>query len=438
MKFEAEYSLYLNNEKIEEDSSVILFGEESLSIFPKTKQALSIHWQEITTIFYENYKVYITLICGKVIEIKSLGYKFEDFIRLASKFRNERLIKIDMVDEPLKKSITEASISYYSMDKSFKDKAELHIYETSLVVFPDTHNFIRLPLKFIDKIKEGDYSIEITIENGERLEISELGKNFDHFKESLHTQINLLDIMVQNIISSFMPQADSFSIRTASKKINEGKLIKISEIEKSLPEFFTNLEKRICSNETDTKEFQYLFSISEKDKISFGIKKGLMGKMSGDCFIFLFFIKTNENLLAVFESFSIDTKSKNETDNRASYFYRCNTSFDDFLSFFNTAMTDINFRRMPILISDEKLGDPRYQIYNSAIYRIPNLKKLRELYIGRVIHSNFESWSNDINELIKFAGQNLMTGKRWTKNIEIENEEEICRDTNTHADTATN
>ena len=57
--------------------------------------------------------------------------------------------------------------------------------------------------------------------------------------------------------------------------------------------------------------------------------------MSGDCFIFLFFIKTNENLLAVFESFSIDTKSKNETDNRASYFYRCNTSFDDFLSFFN-------------------------------------------------------------------------------------------------------
>ena len=85
-------------------------------------------------------------------------------------------------------------------------------------------------------------------------------------------------------------------------------------------------------------------------------------------------------------------------------------------------MTAINFRRLPILISDERLNEPKYSEYRIAIDRIKELKKLRELYIGRVIHGDFKLWSENIKEIIKFAGKN--NRDRWNKICYNEEESE--------------
>jgi len=231
-----------------------------------------------------------------------------------------------------------------------------------------------------------------------------------------------MDLMVQNIISDFMPTMDTISIRESSRKLKEGKIMLISSIEKLLPGFEKELEKRILSNDMDKKEYQFLMSLAQKSKTSFGIKKGLMGQMSGDYFIFLFFIELGKNRwITAFESFSTEGKIQGETDKRATYFYRVE-DLEEFLNFFNIAMTAINFRRLPILISDRKLNEPKYSTYNIAMNKLQELKKLRELYIGRVIHGDFESWSKDIEELIKFADKN--NKGRWDKNCYNEEESE--------------
>jgi hypothetical protein len=78
-------------------------------------------------------------------------------------------------------------------------------------------------------------------------------------------------------------------------------------------------------------------------------------------------------------------------------------------------MLDINFRREPIYISDEKLDEAEYTKYKIAIQKIPSLRILRDLYVGRIIHSSPEQWKNDVLELLRFNTVTKNDSDKWKK-----------------------
>jgi hypothetical protein len=63
-------------------------------------------------------------------------------------------------------------------------------------------------------------------------------------------------------------------------------------------------------------------------------------------------------------------------------------------------MMAINFRREPIYLKDEDLEKPEYLKYKTAVGRIPELKLIRQLFAGRVVHSSPEEWKNNVDELV--------------------------------------
>jgi hypothetical protein len=78
-------------------------------------------------------------------------------------------------------------------------------------------------------------------------------------------------------------------------------------------------------------------------------------------------------------------------------------------------MLDVNFRREPIYLPCERLEEADNVKYKIALQRIPSLQFLRNLYIGRVMHSSLEQWKSDIMDLLK---SNLLTqddAVRWKK-----------------------
>ena len=79
------------------------------------------------------------------------------------------------------------------------------------------------------------------------------------------------------------------------------------------------------------------------------------------------------------------------------------------------AMLMVNFRREPIYLSDDKLKQPQYAAYRFAIGKLPALQSLRQLFIGRVIHSSPEQWKKDAAELLKFNTASTDDGERWKK-----------------------
>jgi hypothetical protein len=81
----------------------------------------------------------------------------------------------------------------------------------------------------------------------------------------------------------------------------------------------------------------------------------------------------------------------------------------------NRCMLDINFRREPIYLPDERLEEADHIKYKIALQRIPSLQLLRAMYIGRVIHSSPEQWKSDVIELLRFNLTTQDNAIKWKK-----------------------
>jgi hypothetical protein len=88
---------------------------------------------------------------------------------------------------------------------------------------------------------------------------------------------------------------------------------------------------------------------------------------------------------------------------------------ENFIKNINHSMIDVNFRREPIFLSENQLDSTKYVQYRFAIARIPSLRMLRSLFIGRVIHSSPEQWKSNIASLLAFNTKSLDDKEKWTK-----------------------
>lgn len=88
---------------------------------------------------------------------------------------------------------------------------------------------------------------------------------------------------------------------------------------------------------------------------------------------------------------------------------------ENFTKNINRYMIDINFRREPIFLSENQLKDTKYVQYRFAIAKMPSLMTLRNLFVGRVIHSSADQWKNDVASLLAFNARSLDDTEKWKK-----------------------
>jgi hypothetical protein len=195
--------------------------------------------------------------------------------------------------------------------------------------------------------------------------------------------------------------------------------------------------------------------------VSVGIKRGLMGDLTGTYIWMMFpFLNPGTNRLSntiAIEAFNTkDNTEENEKQESntedsvrkaeeetgqnpdegqkpatkgATYFFRimgrkeyAQTKDEDliiglenFTKSINRAMIDVNFRREPIFLSEKQLDSTKYVQYRFAISRMPSLRMLRSLFIGRVIHSSLEQWKSNIASLLAFNTKSLDDTEKWKK-----------------------
>ncbi len=408
---------------------IVRLDEESISILPAFGEVIFIQFRDILGLSGEDYKVHLDLSSKERLVISGLGYKYEDFLRVLSKLRNEIILKDLLMHESLKKSGVECD--FVSLDESGAERQRgrclPRLYDTALVIIPEAGEFIRLPYSDISKILEKDHALIIDTEQGETHIFSMMGKNFDPFKRELSAIINELSLRVQSVLKDLLPGADSLTIRKVARLMKEGRAAKRADIDSVSPGLWQELEKRVDDSGVKS-EYDFLASMSQHERCCIGLKRGLMGDLTGDYVWFLIPIYSTDaeepgNVIAM-EAVS------GEGGGKATYFFRImsrniyrsvreietmHTEADGFITLINHCMTAINFRREPIYLPEEKLGEPRYQKYRFAIAKIPELRKLREHFIGRVIHHSPEQWRQDVMDLLAFNVKTRDDGDRWTK-----------------------
>jgi hypothetical protein len=415
--------------------AAIKLEEQTLSLAPRSGDAIFLSLIDIINVVPADYRVSLDLSSGEKIEIYDLGYKFEDFVRTLFALRNEMVLKYLLMNETVKKSGVQAEAVYADPqgDEKLFEHCEPRLYETSLTLVPSVDDPIRIPYSDILRVDDKDYSLEITTESGENIRLSKMGSEFDSIRQGLADAMNELALKTQSTLKWAFPALDPAGTRNAARFLKEGRAARRADIESVAPELWSSLEKKIELAGIG-KEYEHLKSLSQQDRVCIGIKRGLMGDLTGDHLWLLFPIYNSDpkrpgNALAmeVARLQSSEPDADLAGDNRdqvsqgggnATYFFRISSRkdyanivkdmtemhqcADRLISRMNRLMLDINFRREPIYLSDERLKEPQYNRYLYAVRKIPSLKALRELFIGRVIHSSFEQWKSDVSELLKF------------------------------------
>jgi hypothetical protein len=331
------------------------------------------------------------------------------------------------MQEKLKGSGVKAEFVYWdeSGEERGRGKCEPRLYETAIVVIAERGDFTRIPYSDLLEISEEDYNLVLTTEYGQKIVLSKMGDQFDPFARALSAWNNELQLKVQSSLKELLPEFDPLVIRKAARFMKEGRAAKRSDIESISPDLWIELEKRL--EVAGIKEgYDFLKALSQKERICVGLKRGLMGDLTGEYIWFLIPIYSESrgepgNAIAM-------EATAGEGGGKATYFFRIasrkdypkeieklHKEADDLIKRINRCMLDINFRREPIYLPEEKLEEPQYIKYKFAVQRLPGLQTLRHLFIGRVVHVSPEQWKQDVMNLLKFnvSAQDDIT--KWTK-----------------------
>jgi thiamine kinase-like enzyme len=185
------------------------------------------------------------------------------------------------------------------------------------------------------------------------------------------------------------------------------------DIDAVSPGIWTELENKLDAFGVK-EEYEYLTSLGNSERTCIGMKRGLMGDLTGEYIWFLVPIFNLDpaqpgNAIAM-EATAIEGSGK------ATYFFKITDSsiyeilknqeelqavVDKSLKQINRDLITVNFRREPIYLTDEQLNSITYVAYRRAVLKVPALQELRRLFIGRVIHNSPEQWKEAITQLLK-------------------------------------
>lgn len=385
-----------NGKEIEKGETKIILDEEKFSLMPEKAQPISISLRDVTDFFAKDYSISLSLLGGGRLVISQFGYQYEDFVRALTKLRHEIIQKELLMKEGVRKTGFEANYEYQKDSQKYLGECEIDIYETGLVIKPTYGDLIRISFSEIIDFFSEDYKIVLNTEVG-KLILSHLGEKFDTFSQALKQSLDDLSLKIQSILKEFLPEIDPLTIQRVGQLLKDGLAADKSQIDQISSKIWPGLEKEL--KKLGIKEsYDYLRSLSKASQIFIGIKRDLMGDLTGEYIWFLVPVSSEKsgNFIAM------EAASTIEGGGKATYFFKIprGEKLDDLVKKINRCMLAINFRREPIYLKDEDLEKPDYLKYKTAVSKIPELKLLRQLFIGRVIHTSPENWKENVNIIL--------------------------------------
>ncbi len=408
---------------------LIILGPETFMIQSRVDQGLNFTYREVVAVKAIDYQIHIELSSAETLTIFNLGYRYEDFCHDFHYLRNEMIIKDLLMKEKLCYPGTKAEFIYFDEHGRETDKGgcELRLYETALMIIPVTSEIIRVPYRDFHNIEATDYQIIIAAEYGEKLIFSMLGKMFDPFVRDLQGIMNDLTETAQSFIEDVVPDCGPGIIRRLTGLVKEGKAVQKNVIEQIAPSFWSGLENRL-EQAGIKNEYDYLRRLSTAERIQIGFKRGLWGDLSGYYLWFLIPIyslnPTEPGNIVAMEAVSEEGQKK------ATYFFKIvnrseyrnlssqealDQKVDQILQGMNHCLSAVNFRREPIYLNEAELMKPENLSYRLAIQKIPALRSLRNCFVGRIIHSSFQQWSEDVANLLQFNVNVDDEDAKWKK-----------------------
>ena len=440
-----DYTLSDDSGPIGSGSVKAIIDETYVKIVPTMGEPITFSPREILEFAEGDYDISLLLASKEKLVLSKLGINFENFSRILSKARNDVVMKDMLMQESL---VLGGLKGFYDYNGS-SGNCELRIFEAGLVVVVERGEPLRFHFSKIAGVTDGDYSLTLTMESGEKLTISKMGGQYEPFKKALNDAMNKLALKTQDLIKSVAPAVDSSQVRRAARLMRDGKAAKKSDLDAISPAIWHGMEKKI-EEIGILEEYKFVSSLAQKEKLCVGVKRGLMGDFTGDYLWILAPVldanaiileavqvgegETVEPLPSVSEEAAPTEAAPEEKDEDinksggrwATYVFNImprsqypaqdmDTKTDEMIARLNDCMLSINFRREPIFTSDSDLELPKNVKYWYSVQKLPSLRELRGRFVGRAIHVNKEQWQKAIRDVLSFNVSSKDDEAKWKK-----------------------
>jgi hypothetical protein len=402
--------------------------------------SLNLKLRDILEVKAEDYQIQLSLINGEDLKLSQLGYRYEDFLESLYFWRQEVLLQDMLMQEKFLKPDINAHYELMNMADTAEGflssgKGRVRLFETAVVLLPEQADPLRFPYSLLSTVREEDYCVILETEYQEILKLSMLGARRDFLLRELEAAEERLTAETTSLLEEVIPGIDSTLLAKAAKLLKDGQAVSKQKLDALHPSLWVQFANKIL-NSPLKDEFLFLKSISQENHISFGVKKGLMGDLTG-VYLWALFPVFSSDPQKPGNAVIMETLAAAGEKKMATYVFRllsrseypkCSAEVltkaaGDFTAKFNRCMTAINFRREPIYLTDAQLKEPAYSKYLYSLQKLPLLRELRSIYLGRIIHSAFDSWQSRVQDILTFNVSTLDDKQRWSKEKEAGLEE---------------
>jgi len=312
--------------------------------------------------------------------------------------------------------------SYAEGDVTVFGQAPVEVFEDCVIVLPTNLEARRVPLHFLTGLDKDASAFALTLRvDDDTYTFSKLGHETDLFERAVIKQAKALREKTLEMVQSIDPTLSSTQAAQVAKLMPGGATASLEVLAQTAPSFVAVAEEMLAKSRageyypllkeigtTDQLRLGFLAYESSADSSSSQAGAPDIGEViasggfgageqtgEGDAtkapsFIFYAVVPCADKTKCAVE-FGVP-----EGESAATFIYRCDEGFDQFVNKLNRGMEAVDYKRDVISMDDEKLKLPENRRYAMAVKRSPALCAVRAGFLGRAIHSSVEAWRKTV------------------------------------------
>lgn len=297
-----------------------------------------------------------------------------------------------------------------------KEQARIEVYEKSVCILPANRRARRYPFFFLNGLKEQNYAFEISLSTGEKCAFSMLGHDYDPLIQKIKEGVMAQKEQSTEFLKELCPALALSELSLCCRYFAEGIAAPLAKLPPALKALLLTKAK----NSKMGSVYPQLISIADGAKMAVGLVRfpeekaeeliaAYLNKLNAnsdqpitltpqqeDAFRWIVWaaLPSKDGKFAIVE-FAIPDEGA------ATYVFKMDRSFDEFLPKLNRALEATNLAREVFSAPANKLSGPMKML----LERTPVITRLRELYVGKAIHRSVDSWQKSVLTLITTADE---------------------------------
>ena len=436
----------------------VAFETETFKLLPGAGSPLAFDLGDVDMFLPADFELGLTLYTGKKILLSHFGKAFQNLHHDLLEAYRKRLVQCLLLEDLKEIARFDGMARLESSRGHIVGDAEFRLYESNLAVLPSRAAGFHWRLAEIDAVRfdENNYAVELE-SGGARLTIAKLAKSTREFHDALLNALSRLAEKSAEAIRHLFPFLDPDQFQQVARIMKEGQSAPLARLTAIHPK----IEQAVKEQAVDGKQqpyFERLADLTPPGSIYTGFKfirnegepadsegreagretapegvgvavhQALSAPTEEDQGFAVTVPEDQKETILHWFFFPLATKSgaqppsalvaweATSKSGRATYFFR-QLPFEESgplarvesecmgveatIQQLNRAIILLNFRREPIYLPEESLQmEPGYRRYAIACRKIPELRKLRAAFVGRVIHSSLQVWQKQVQEFL--------------------------------------